>query len=58
MQEPTGLINQPFIVQQAPNGDCWPYAPSQADILASDWNTVGEAERSASQAQAEHASTR
>ncbi len=55
MQQPTGLITNPFIVQQVSNGDCWSYTPTQADILATDWGTAGEIERGVTQAQHEHA---
>ena len=39
---PTGKLTQPYIYIQLANGECGVWCPDQADILATDWNTVGQ----------------
>jgi len=56
LQQPTGVVTEPFIVQHLANGDCSIYTPSQADILATDWGIAGEGAGQATGV-AEHAGT-
>ncbi len=55
VQEPIGMVTQSFIVQQAANGECTVYTPTQTDLLATDWQIAGEGERAATQTRQEHA---
>ncbi len=59
LQAPTGKVTQPFIVEQLANGECTVYSPNQADILATDWNTIGQETGAVrEQPQHEHAGAR
>jgi len=50
MQEPTGMVTEPFIVQRRANGICQVYSPTQADILGTNWTDAGEGKMPAVQA--------
>jgi hypothetical protein len=53
MQAPTGKITEPFLYQQAANGECVVFTPTQGDLLAEDWILAPEAGKmAASQTQA------
>ena len=42
VQQPTGMITEPFIVERLSNGECSVYIPVLADIFATDWSNAGE----------------
>lgn len=49
MQERTGMVTEPFIVQTLANGICRIYTPTQADIFGANWAVVGEGKQAATQ---------
>lgn len=56
LQQPAGIITEPFIALNLSNGVCIPWTPTQEAILATNWIAIVE-ENHAMQGMREHAQT-
>jgi hypothetical protein len=54
LQQPTGLVTEPFIVERRNNGVCTAWSPTQGAILATNWSIAQAEKQPAAQGQTQH----